>query len=513
MPRQVIRRRARAAFAAALVGLLAQSSLLYLPAQAARKPVKQAPRPHQVLVVTGNLEEAWDERDKAEAGDLAAFVRRMSELAPHAPDVFLLQEITLAGSRKLVKLLHKETSQRYAIAASAGKSPVNVKPNRVFTRETAILINLRTMKRVGKPRYIDTTHSRRHGVKGTLREVKRNAAALVRERSTGLTIPVASVHFHTAGQLRSEKASRRYRKIWSRRIDNVLQRTWPRYRRNAVIGGDFNDARHRVRNGKRVTQRWWEVMRNRGYRDSIFEVDPYGGVDYIFTRTKIAAADLDRSYSPDAAAGTAAYYADHKMRWALLGSWRPVAHAKAMSSTSVRIRWKRLPSAKKVVVQRTRPGSGKWHVTARAGGRSNGVRDFRLEPSTKYRYRVVAWNGAERSTPSRVMRVRTPADSRAPKQPKAPRLGVRPLPLGIKLRWPAAHDRGGSGVAGYEVWRTEVGRDPRRIRLTDKQWFVDKKFTKRGTVEYFVIAYDRYGNRSRRSEAASILPRLRGRPS
>lgn len=502
------RRRPTRPSALVVVLALTLSVLFGEVARARRAPVTQAPRARQILVVTANLEEAWDARDRADASDLAAFARRVKAVAPHAPDVLLLQEVTRAASKRLVRLLKAKTSRTYAIAASAGRSPADVKKDHVITRETAILINVRTMERVGKRRYVDTTFARRHGSGGGLREVKRNAVALVRERKTGITYPITSVHFHTRRQLRSAELSRRYRKLWVRRVDAFLTKTWPRHRHNAIIGGDFNAHRARWKKGHRLTQRWWRAMENRRFRDSIYEVAPFGGVDYIFTRTRIAGAGVDADYDWRQAAGTSKYYADHQLRWALLGRWRPRLTSRVLSSTAIKLEWDALPSAKRLVIQRRGPGSASWTRVGRVHGRATQMRDLRLEPTTHYRYRVLAWNGAERSDPSPVTSARTPQDRRPPRTPQAPSVRPNRDPLGLKLTWRHTPDRGGSGGVTYEVWRTEAGRETERVTTTNNPRYVDRNFSKRVTIEYFVVAADRAGNRSERSAAATPVPRL-----
>jgi hypothetical protein len=341
-----------------------------------------------------------------------------------------------------------------------------------------------------------------------LREVKRNAVALVRERGTGITYPVASVHFHTRRQLRSDELSRRYRKIWVRRVERFLARTWPQHRRNAIIGGDFNGARYHSKNGRRFRQRWWSEMKQRGFRVSVDEVSPFGGVDYIFTRTRIAGAGVDTDYHRDEAVGSSDYYSDHRLRWALLGPWRPAARTTALSSTTVEVAWQSLPSVKRYFIERWEEGT--WKRIAHARGGTVRTREPRLEPRTRYRYRLLAWNGAELSNPSRVMTVRTKRDTLAPHTPASPTISPITRPIGLKLRWRRTPDRGGSGGVTYEVWRREVGKDPERVGVVNHPRFVDRNFTTRRTIEYFVVAVDRVGNRSDRSPAATIVPRLGG---
>ena len=472
-----------------------------------RPPVKQSPRPGQILVVTANLEEAWDAHDNANAADLAAFVDRVTYLTPHAPDVLLLQEVTRASTERVVRLLEAQTGRRYAIAASAGKSPIEVKKDRVLTKETSIVIDAGTMQRLGRPRYLSTTFKKRHGARGALREVKLNAAVLLRERRTGMRVPIANVHFHTSSALRSGRLSKRYRSIWSQMIARKLKSAWPRYAHQRVIGGDFNAARVRKVRGRYVTERWWRriTARPHRFRDAIHRIDRHGGVDYIFTRTGVAAAGVDSAYAGKGAKGTTAYYSDHKLRWALLGKWRAqLDDAEAVSSMGIELTWSPLPGVHDYRIQRAAPGSRRWRTAAVLGRTRTTFRDRHLKPSTPYRYRLVAWNGAEASRPSPAVRVRTRKDITPPHRPSPPRLSVQTKPLGLKLTWDPVQDRGGSEVAGYVVWKKRPTGDPMWLIRTKRTTYVDRRFVERPGIEYAVMAYDTVGNRTGKSRYVPV---------
>lgn len=468
-------------------------------------PVKQPPLGGQVLVVTANLEEAWDAADNADAADLSEFVDRVTHLTPHAPDVLLLQEVTRASTERVVRLLEAQTGRRYAVAASAGKSPIEVKKDRVLTKETSIVVNAGTMQRIGRPRYLSTTFRKRHGAKGQLREVKMNAAVLLRERRTGMTIPVANVHFHTSSAFRSKRLSKRYRSIWSQLVARKLRAAWPRYASQRVIGGDFNAARVREVRGRYVTERWWRRLTSNGFRDAIVDIDRHGGVDYIFTRTGVAAAGVDSDYPGKAAEGTPAYYSDHKLRWALLGKWRArLDRAEAVSSMGIEMSWTPLPGVREYRIQRSNPGSRRWRTEAVLPRYRSTFRDRYLRPSTPYRYRLIAWNGAEASRPSPVVRVRTRKDITPPRRPDPPRLTLHTKPLALKLTWKAVKDRGGSEVAGYVVWKDRPNGDPQWLIRTRRTTYIDRRFVERPGTEYSVVAFDTAGNRTGKSRYVTV---------
>jgi chitodextrinase len=71
------------------------------------------------------------------------------------------------------------------------------------------------------------------------------------------------------------------------------------------------------------------------------------------------------------------------------------------------------------------------------------------------------------------------------------------------LYWSASTDSGGSGLAGYELFRSSSPSGPwTQVATTTGTTFVDKSAT-RGTYWYFVRAYDRAGNRSAASPTAT----------
>jgi endonuclease/exonuclease/phosphatase family metal-dependent hydrolase len=466
--------------------------------------VRQRPRARQVLVLAANVQEAWSPSDNADPTDLARFARRVSALAPHAPDVVLLQEVTRQSTQQVVRLLDANTNGRYAVAASAGAPPVDVRTDRVFTTETSILFNRRTMTRVGKPRFVATTHAPRHGARGRLREVKRNAMALLRERRSGITFPVVDVHFHTSAQMRPDRIGRSYRLIWVNKVMRAIRRAWPHSAQRAIVGGDFNAVREHWTDGRRVVAKWWRKLRRRGFRDTLYETRRQSGIDYVFARTRVAGAGVDQTYNPRAKRSST-FYSDHRLRWALLGRWGPrLEEASAVSSTAADLTWRRLPSVRGYRVERRRPGR-KWRLADRTGGKATAFQDRFLQPTTTYLYRVIAWNGAERSTPSRVVRVRTLEDTHVPRRPDAPIMKPSVGSSSMKLTWASTVDRGGSGVGGYEVWRKPLDGDRELVGRTTDTSFVDGDFTGRRRLHYFIVAYDKVGNRSRQSGAATLV--------
>ena len=97
------------------------------------------------------------------------------------------------------------------------------------------------------------------------------------------------------------------------------------------------------------------------------------------------------------------------------------------------------------------------------------------------------------------------SDMSPPTSPKS--LRASNVTSGIRLSWRRAADRGGSGVAGYEVWRMLESRpDARLVRTKDSSW-VHKKTWGGWTYRYYVRTYDWAHNRSARSDKVTLVRR------
>ncbi|PYR79440.1 MAG: exoglucanase, partial [Acidobacteria bacterium] len=126
-----------------------------------------------------------------------------------------------------------------------------------------------------------------------------------------------------------------------------------------------------------------------------------------------------------------------------------------------------------------------------------------LTPSTTYRYRIIATSANGASAPSATATATTPADTTAPSRPVnvTAAAGSR----SIVVSWSQSSDTGGSGLAGYEVWRSASGGAGTFSRLvtTTGTSYTNSGLKKHATHWYYVVAYDRAGNRSAPSAVVS----------
>lgn len=94
------------------------------------------------------------------------------------------------------------------------------------------------------------------------------------------------------------------------------------------------------------------------------------------------------------------------------------------------------------------------------------------------------------------------ADTTPPSQPQS--VSARAGKRQITIAWQPSTDGGGSGLAGYEVWRSASSTGTfTRISTTASTSYVDGGRSRGVTYWYYVVAFDGSGNRSSPSAKAS----------
>lgn len=127
--------------------------------------------------------------------------------------------------------------------------------------------------------------------------------------------------------------------------------------------------------------------------------------------------------------------------------------------------------------------------------------DLTVAASTAYSYTVAAYdNAGNSSAQSSAVSVTTPAppDTAAPSIPMGLG-GTAASGTQINLSWTAATDTGGSGLAGYKIYRggTQIGS-------TATTSYSDATIAPNTTYSYAVAAYDNASNTSAQSGAISV---------
>jgi fibronectin type 3 domain-containing protein len=181
--------------------------------------------------------------------------------------------------------------------------------------------------------------------------------------------------------------------------------------------------------------------------------------------------------------------------------------ATAASSTEIDLTWD--PSttgATGYKVQRSPDGTSGWTQIATPTAAS--YSDVGLSANTTYYYRVIATNAGGDSAPSDPPASATTfGDTTAPTAPT--NLVAKGVKAKVSLSWTASTDAGGSGLAGYEIWRSTTGASGAfsLLNKTTGTSYTDSAVSRGRTYTYYVVAFDGAGNRSSSSNTASASPR------
>jgi PKD repeat protein len=109
-------------------------------------------------------------------------------------------------------------------------------------------------------------------------------------------------------------------------------------------------------------------------------------------------------------------------------------------------------------------------------------------------------------TTSRTVTV-SAGDTTSPSAPTG--LTASGAPRRASLSWQSSTDTGGSGLAGYEIYRSSTGAAGSftKIATTTSTSYTDSPLDRRATYWYYVVAFDGAGNRSGQSNTASAQTR------
>jgi lysophospholipase L1-like esterase len=182
--------------------------------------------------------------------------------------------------------------------------------------------------------------------------------------------------------------------------------------------------------------------------------------------------------------------------------------ATAVSASQVDLAWSAVADATGYRVERSTDGAS-WASLAQLAGGVTSHSDTGLASGTTYRYRVVATNAAGESPPSPVATATTPAagDLTAPTAPTALKAALAKRK--VNLSWSSSTDAGGSGLAGYRVWRATAGSSGpfSPIATTTTASYSDTTVTSKVTYWYRVTAFDGAGNESQPSGVVAVTPK------
>ncbi|MDQ3915744.1 MAG: S8 family serine peptidase [Actinomycetota bacterium] len=172
------------------------------------------------------------------------------------------------------------------------------------------------------------------------------------------------------------------------------------------------------------------------------------------------------------------------------------------SNSQIDVMWTGVDSESGYHVERSSDGTSGWAVVGSTAADVLAYRDTGLAASTTYYYRVRAYNAAGTSEPSNVASARTNGDVTAPSTPTSVKASVTRGK--ITVSWKGSTDSGGSGLAGYKVYRaTGTTGTFVQIGTTTMTSYGDTTVVKATTYTYYVVAYDKAGNHSAPSAKVS----------
>lgn len=280
--------------------------------------------PDKMLVVTTNLRAAWGDQSDMPVR-MKRYVHRLLNQTPYFPDALMLQEVKRRSARRVAALLSNRTGNDYIVAVRPPRIPWSETPKIHTETDSAIVIDRTTTKKLDPGGFISLKYKRSDAADPKSRvEVNRHARLSVEERSGGLRMSLASVHFQYK-KLKNRSLWRTYQKKWAQKVAKKLATKYPGT--THTVGGDFNRTRCITPGGaaKCTKNPFWRVfVRHHHYRDVIYKLWRegkkhlgLGGVDFIFTKGTPLKGRIDRYYNKNDAS---TFYSDHHFVWGLISA-------------------------------------------------------------------------------------------------------------------------------------------------------------------------------------------------
>lgn len=169
--------------------------------------------------------------------------------------------------------------------------------------------------------------------------------------------------------------------------------------------------------------------------------------------------------------------------------------ANAASLTQINLAWSDCAGETGYKVERATASTGPWTNVTTVGANTTSYADRNLQSGTTYYYRLSSYNGGGSSAPSPTVSARTMSDTTAPSIPGSFKIvGGKGK---VSLTWSASTDAGGSGLAGYKVFRSTASNGTyTQVGSVTTTSYTDVAVAARSTYYYYVIAYDGAGNNS-----------------
>jgi lysophospholipase L1-like esterase/fibronectin type 3 domain-containing protein len=183
--------------------------------------------------------------------------------------------------------------------------------------------------------------------------------------------------------------------------------------------------------------------------------------------------------------------------------------ATAAGPSRIDLAWNDVTGEDGYRVERSPDGTTGWTAVGTTSQDVTAYSDTGLSEGTTYHYRVIATSAAGPSSPSASASATTPLSDQVP--PTAPtKLKATAAKAKTNLSWTGSSDTGGSGLAGYEVWRATASNGPFvRIAIVppSSTSYSDGAVVSGGSYWHYVVAFDGAGNRSPSSNVVQSRPK------
>ncbi len=184
--------------------------------------------------------------------------------------------------------------------------------------------------------------------------------------------------------------------------------------------------------------------------------------------------------------------------------------AAGVSATQIKLSWRDVIGETGYRIERALAGGSSWVQVGTTSRDVLSYGDTGLAASTSYSYRVVATSANGDSAPSTVATATTADAVADTTPPTAPRdLVARAAIRKVNLSWAGSIDAGGSGLAGYRIWRSTSGATGTFTTVaTSTTTSYSDIFVVTGTKYWYrVKAFDNAANESASSNVAGTKPR------
>ena len=269
-----------------------------------------------LIVVTANLQEAFDDRDVSDHSEMGVFVDRLLERVGVPPDVLLLQDVRKSAVRYVIDRLKNKTDATYAIGQALPALPGVKEDDKWISVETAVVFNTATMTMPARGGFTRVRNP--WGVHVKYVEYKSQAFVGLNHKATGGELAFMSVHLPKPPRKSAQNSLKT--KAWAEQLATFMKNRFETKTR--IIGGDFNQTRCVEKDPECVESPYWTQLSGMGYIEAISTAQQrlhwtdriQLGVDYIFTASDDASVvngSGDVENPPD-------FYSDHRFFWAEL---------------------------------------------------------------------------------------------------------------------------------------------------------------------------------------------------